>query len=315
MIRRRLSAVINVYNSEQYISDALRSVIYQSLPADEIIVVDDGSTDGTADCISKFINKDIRYIYQSNQGPSAARNRGIQETTGEYIAFLDSDDLWLEDKNQVQMDFLSSHSDVYLVSGIAWWWDIVSGRRWLDPFKMRKYNEIQRDILIENIVGNPSMVMLKRVVLDKIGLFNPQMRWGEDWDLWIRIISKFNVVILPNPAIVYRSHPISLSQTDILGNINRSWTISSRAIMASKPFWCRPIARTRAWSHFALQRAMYAHEYKNSKKTQLAYAIGALISYPFDRWKKKFRILIQAIIGNKSYRTSKTKMKSWMNGK
>lgn len=312
MIRRRLSTIINAYNSEQYIADALNSVINQTYPSDEIIIIDDGSTDGTADCISKFINKDIRYIYQSNQGPSAARNRGIQETTGEYITFLDSDDQWLEDKNQVQMDFLSSHSDVYLVSGIAWWWDIVSGKRWLDSYKTRKYNEIRRDILIENIVGNPSMVMLKRVVLDKIGLFNPQMRWGEDWDLWIRIISKFNVVILPNPVIVYSSHPKSLSQTDILENINRSWTISSRVIMASQPFWYRPIAKTRAWSHYALQRAMYTLEIQSPRKTQLVYAASAFFAYPVDKWRKKIRVLLQAIIGNSVYRTIKTKTKSRM---
>src|ERR1700758_715870 len=110
----RVSVVIPVYNNETYIAAALKSVLSQTRPADEIIVVDDGSTDGTAKVLQSFCN-DIRYLYQQNRGEPSARNRGIREAKYEYIAFLDGDDLWRPNKLELQMKYLQQHPSCALV--------------------------------------------------------------------------------------------------------------------------------------------------------------------------------------------------------
>lgn len=315
MIKHRISAVITAFNSEQFIVDAINSVLNQSLTVDEIVVVDDGSNDRTADLVSKFSDQGVRYVYQNNQGPSSARNRGIQETTGEFITFLDSDDLWLVNKNQSQVDFLSRYSDIYLVSGLAWWWDTQSDRRWLDTYTSRKPGQLRRDILVENFIGNPSMVMVRRAAFESVGFFNPILRWGEDWDLWIRIISRFDAAIIPEPVIVYRSHQANISHSKTREYYARAWEISRSAIRVSKPVWPRPFVLARAWSNAALERAMYAIEKGYSRREQLSYALSAFFVYPFDRGWKKLNVIFQSILGDKIYQIGKTKIKSWIKEK
>lgn len=95
----RVSAVITAYNSETFVKDAVESVLRQTLPVNEVVVVDDGSSDRTGEIVKQFAERGVRYLYQDNQGPGAARNCGVNETSGELIAFLDADDIWLKHKN------------------------------------------------------------------------------------------------------------------------------------------------------------------------------------------------------------------------
>src|SRR5690242_5053753 len=110
MERATVSVIIPAYNSERYIADALRSVLAQTYMPQEIIVVDDGSSDGTARALDPF-RSTIRYIYQKNRGEPAARNTGMREAKGDYIAFLDADDLWLPEKLDLQMTYLAAHPE------------------------------------------------------------------------------------------------------------------------------------------------------------------------------------------------------------
>jgi glycosyltransferase involved in cell wall biosynthesis len=103
MPKLRVSAIITAYNSETFIAEAISSVLDQSCAVDDILVVDDGSTDKTRDVVTSFSHKGVRYVYQENQGPGAARNFGLQKTNGDIIAFLDADDVWLKDKTEIQL--------------------------------------------------------------------------------------------------------------------------------------------------------------------------------------------------------------------
>src|SRR5271154_679320 len=114
MKQATVSVVIPVFNNGPYIADAVKSVLSQTRSPTEIIVVDDGSTDGTAAALQSFRNS-IRYVYQNNRGEPAARNRGIRESTGEYVAFLDGDDLWRSTKLELQMDYLQRYPNCALV--------------------------------------------------------------------------------------------------------------------------------------------------------------------------------------------------------
>ena len=107
-----ISAVIPTYNRRDMVCEAIDSALTQTYPCHEIIVVDDGSTDGTGELLREKYGDRIRYIRQENAGPSAARNRGIEAATGEWIAFLDSDDLWVEEKNELQIIILSHNANL-----------------------------------------------------------------------------------------------------------------------------------------------------------------------------------------------------------
>src|SRR5260370_27491420 len=121
MEQRRVSAIITAFNGEAFIAAAIESVLGQTRPADEIVVVDDGSTDDTAAIVERFHSRGVRLVRQENRGPSEARNRGIAETTGNLIAFLDCDDLWVPAKTERQIEHLLDHPAVGpLTSDPAW---------------------------------------------------------------------------------------------------------------------------------------------------------------------------------------------------
>ena len=199
-----ISAVIPTYNRAHFIGEAIESVLAQSRAVDEIIVVDDGSTDHTPEVLAGFGNR-IRYIRQENAGPSAARNRGIQAAGGDYIAFQDSDDLWLPDKIAVQIGFLAANPDVDIVFGL-----MANFRSLDDPLEAEIKNQaIRRQLeesngriadmfsllLIENIVPTPT-VLLRRGCIDKVGAFDTRLKIAEDFDLWLRAaaVCKFGFV-------------------------------------------------------------------------------------------------------------------------
>ena len=109
MTEPRVSAIITAYNSEAFIADAIASVLHQSRPVDEILVVDDGSTDRTREIVDGYKTQGVSYHFQENSGAGAARNLGIERCTGDFVAFLDADDAWLEDKNRLQAEYLAAH--------------------------------------------------------------------------------------------------------------------------------------------------------------------------------------------------------------
>ena len=305
MTETHVSAIITAYNSELFVEDAILSVLRQSRPVDEIVVIDDGSTDNTAAVAAKFEDKGVRYFYQENQGPSAARNRGIQETSGNLLAFLDADDTWLENKNQIQVEYLLSHPQVVMVSGLRWRFDGREDTQRVSG-KIPKNSEVlRRDIVIHNLIGNPSMITVRRGVFETVGLFDSGIRWGQDWDMWIRIVSIYEVAILPFPVIVYRIHPTNHSYTKRRQVMESYLNISRRAIRASRPLWLRPLLLIRAWSRFAHEMALDAKENEKFRLRQIGYSLIALILYPWDKGRDKLNTLVHSILGAETYKSTK----------
>src|SRR5512142_950776 len=157
MIEPRVSVVITAYNSEAFIADAIQSVLDQSRAVDEIVVIDDGSIDTTRRVVAEFADQGIKFIQQPNMGASAARNKGIRETTGEYIAFLDADDIWLENKTRLQVDYLNTHPTAALVSGFARWWNTAKNTVRIKGRVLPNMQILRREMAVYNVLGNPSM--------------------------------------------------------------------------------------------------------------------------------------------------------------
>jgi glycosyltransferase involved in cell wall biosynthesis len=189
-----VSVVIPSYNSAGSLTSAINSVRMQDWPGLEIIVVDDGSTDQTACALSSLRGPDLIVLTQRNQGPAAARNAGIRQAAGKWIAFLDADDEWLPGKLAAQMKTLEeepssafSYTDAIRRSGRA-------GERLSRP---------RRDAgdIFWGLISGPQFVMdsvlVRRECFDEAGLFDPELRMGEDWDMWLRLADQYSSCYVP----------------------------------------------------------------------------------------------------------------------
>jgi len=184
------------------------SVLLQSCLADEIIVVDDGSTDNTSQIQEDF--QDIIYIFQSNKGVSSARNRGIFEAKSDWIAFLDSDDVWHEDKLQQHVAFHRQNRDIFMSYTDEKW---VRGDKEVKVPK--KFKKIGKDAFVENMSYcniAPSSALIHKKVFDKYGLFDESLEVCEDYDLWLRIACSEKIGLINEKLITkYAGHEDQLS--------------------------------------------------------------------------------------------------------
>ena len=208
-----ISVVITSYNRMNYLIESLPSVLNQSFKDIEVIVVDDGSKDGTRAYVefAKESDKRVRYVREPGVGVSGARNRGIVESKGEYICFLDSDDLWLPKKLEIQ--FREMVSKGYYISYTDEIW--IRKGRYVNPGKKhRKFGGWIFERCIPLCIISPSSVMIKREVFSRVGLFDETFYVCEDYDLWLRICSIYPVLYIDKKLIVKRGgHPGQLSAT------------------------------------------------------------------------------------------------------
>lgn len=195
-----VSIIIPTFNRAGKVVRAISSVLDQTFTDFEIIVVDDGSTDRTEKAISRFNNR-IQYIaHPTNLGVSSARNTGIKRSLAPFIAFLDSDDLWLPKKLKVQMEFLERNSNTLVCQTDEIW--LRKGRR-VNP--QRKHLKPSGDIFKPSLklcLVSPSAVMLRRSLLEEVGLFDEDLPVCEDYDLWLRIACQHPVYLINQPLII-----------------------------------------------------------------------------------------------------------------
>lgn len=206
----RVSVIIPTYNRLLQLPRALDSVLAQTRPADEIIVVDDGSSDGTGEWLDRH-HPGVRLIQQANAGVSSARNRGIDTATHEWLAFLDSDDQWLPDKLARQLTALAREPQYRIGHGEEIW--IRNGRR-VNP--MKKHAKAGGWIFqrcLPRCVISPSAVIIHRTLFETVGLFDEALPACEDYDLWLRICARFPVQFIEEALIVkYGGHEDQLSR-------------------------------------------------------------------------------------------------------
>ncbi len=196
-----VSVVIPTFNRGWIIAEAVQSVLDQTYQPVEIIVVDDGSTDNTRDVLEPFMDQ-IILLKQENKGVSAARNLGIQNTRGEFIAFLDSDDLWLPDKTACQIDFFKASPNAIICQTEEIW--IRNGRRVNPKKKHKKPSGMIFEPSLHLCLVSPSAVMMRRRFFDIIGLFDESLAACEDYDLWLRTAVTYPVFLIDRPCIVKR---------------------------------------------------------------------------------------------------------------
>lgn len=218
--KAEISVIIPVYNRAWCIAEAMDSVLSQTIDTFELIIVDDGSTDSTEDILKKYLeeHENIRVINQENKGVSAARNTGILNSNGNYIAFLDSDDLWEPGKLQAQMDFFNANPGCLVCQTDEIW--IRNGKRINPKFRHKKQSG---DIFIPSLslcLVSPSAVMMKREFFEKTGVFDESMAACEDYDLWLRGALNLEFGLVDEPYVIKTGgHDDQLSSMPLLDKL------------------------------------------------------------------------------------------------
>ena len=204
-----ISVIIPAYNAEAFISEAIQSILQQSYEPLEIIVVDDGSTDETAQIATKFHN--IRYFYQENSGPATARNTGLKIAKGEIITFLDADDLWSQNKLQLQQAYLAENLSVEVVIGHTQFMQLTLVNH------QHKFAEIAEPRIFLNL----GSALFRKSVFDKVGLFDRNLRYSEDVD-WFNLARESSISILTHQEVVlfYRQHQHNMTRNKVANDLN-----------------------------------------------------------------------------------------------
>ncbi|MCM8776602.1 MAG: glycosyltransferase family 2 protein, partial [Candidatus Omnitrophica bacterium] len=188
-----VSIIIPSFNRNVMLQRAIRSVLIQKGVPFELIVIDDGSNDGTDRMIEDFFPQ-VTYAYQTRQGPAAARNHGIERAHGEWIAFLDSDDEWLEGKLEAQLCFLNQNPRYRICQTEEIW--IRNGKRVNPMKKHKKVGGMIYEQCLPLCLISPSAVMIHRELFDEVGVFDESLPACEDYDLWMCIARKFSVGLI-----------------------------------------------------------------------------------------------------------------------
>ncbi len=205
-----ISVVIPTFNRLIYLERAIKSVLNQTISVNEIIIVDDGSDDGTSEFIhSNYPN--LKYIFQSNSGVSAARNTGIKAASSNWIAFLDSDDAWVTNKIQKQITELELNPEMNFCHSNEIW--IRNGREIKQKNTHKKFGGFIFDKCLDKCRISPSTVICRKSLLIKLNGFDEDLAICEDYDLWLRITSNNPVIYIEKPLIIkYGGHQDQLSR-------------------------------------------------------------------------------------------------------
>ncbi len=203
----RVSVIITTFNRRQFLKEALASVLAQDYSDREIIVVDDGSTDGSRD---EAAGLPVKYVWKENGGISSARNAGLDIARGDCIAFLDVDDLWKRKKLSIQMDEMERTGTPLTYTDEIW---IRNGERLNQKQRHRKYSGEIFEHCLPLCIISPSSAVIRRSVFDAAGVFDESLPVCEDYDMWLRITARFPVTFIQKQLIIKRGgHPDQLSR-------------------------------------------------------------------------------------------------------
>lgn len=210
-----VSVVMPLYNAAPYVADAVRSILAQTFTDFELVVVDDGSTDGSATVVETLGDPRVHLVRQPNSGrPAVPRNRALARARGKYVAFLDADDLWLSHTLERQVDALERRPDVALVYGWAEAFGSSGTLGYRGPKRSLRETRVFQRLLLEQSFIPISTVMVRRDVLDAVGGFDeaPELRGVEDYDLVVRIAHGHQCLFLGEVLMRYRVHEGNLSR-------------------------------------------------------------------------------------------------------
>lgn len=271
----KVSVIIPAYNAMRYLPKTLDSVLQQTFSDFEVLIINDGSSDTIIEWGAKITDTRVQLTTQSNQGVSAARNAGITMMQGEYIAFLDADDLWESTHLEKQVSYLNNHPAI----GVVYTWtqlidecDRATGRL----FASQAEGTIWQELLENDVISTGSSAMVRRCCLDSVGGFDTELAHAEDLELWLRIAQRYQIGVIKEPLTMYRQHPDNTTK-------NREKMLYGLRMVFEKAFATVPIEmlyqRNRAYASVFLGFAWLAIDDGDTKQAE-RYRKQAYLHHP-----------------------------------
>ncbi|OGX15238.1 MAG: hypothetical protein A2166_00420 [Omnitrophica WOR_2 bacterium RBG_13_41_10] len=270
----KVSVIIPTYNRAHYICETIDSILAQTYRDYEIIVVDDGSTDDTRKVLQKYDGK-VRYFYQKNRGSSAARNFGISQSQGEYIAFLDDDDLWLPNKLDVQLEIIEKNLNLAFVCSGSY--VINEAGENINVWKENKKSKLEtfRRLYKGNFVLTLTVLMRRRCFYD-VGEFDERLIVSQDYDLWLRLAKKYKFQYINTPLAKYRIHRNNVSKNIETRFLNNLMIFQEQKINKGVNFLTKRVRLAKIYYEFATIR------YSEKKISEaLILLIRSILTFPF----------------------------------
>lgn len=201
-----ISIILPTYNRKVFLERCIQSVLDQTYSNFELIIIDDGSTDGTAELVRQFSDPRLKYYWKENQKfPSIARNFGVKQAKSEWIAFIDSDDTWERNKLEIQLSSLNLNPKAALISTL-----ISIDNKLIKNHRTRHSYDYFNDLLWRNFIFT-STVLLKKSIFNEFEGFDQSLQIAEDYDLWLKISAKYPVMIIDQPTARYEIHDGGIS--------------------------------------------------------------------------------------------------------
>ena len=277
----KVSIVVSCYNYGEFIPQCLESIKRQTFSDFEAVVVNDGSTDNSEEQIKPYLNDNrFKYINQKNGGQAKAKNVGLARTKGNYIAFLDADDLWEKEKLEKQIPLFSSkkvgvvYSEARYIDSLGHDLNLKLSGKYLQP----KRGYVTDFLIIDNFIPFSSSIV-RRDCFDRFGAFDETLKMGIDWDLWLRISTQYKFDFVDQPLLFYRvGHAGQMSK-----NVEERQRCSDRIMQSfiqRYPNHAKKKFLRQAWAYTYINRGFY-HMDKNIG-TALSYYCRAFLMWPFS---------------------------------
>ena len=206
----KISVIIPAYNAEKTIKETIESVLSQTFSQFEIIVINDGSQDKTLEVVSHILDPRLKVFSYPNAGVSVSRNRGLSQSAGDYVSFLDADDIWTPDKLEAQLKALQANPPAAVAYSWTNWID-ESGQFLRPGGHIIANGNVYEKLLLRDFVESGSNPLIRSEALAKVGGFDKSLALAADWDTWLRLAACSQFVCVPSPQILYRVSPNSMS--------------------------------------------------------------------------------------------------------
>jgi glycosyltransferase involved in cell wall biosynthesis len=282
-----ISVVIPAYNAGRTLQETITSVQNQTFLDLEIIIVDDGSTDNTLNLIENLADPRIKAFSYRNGGVSVARNRGITHSTGEFIAFLDADDLWTPNKLESQIEAINANPE----ADVAYSWT-----SYFHELKEKQYpgnpvhfkGDVYADLLKWNFLASGSNPLIRRQAIEEIGGFDPKFPPCEDWDFYLRLAARYKFVVVPEHQVIYRQ--LSTSAT-----ASKFDFIEKQCLAVLEKNYQRAPAE---YQYIKCQSLAWVYEYSTQLYLQNSTSIGGIAMATRKFWKA---VMLRPQILSESY--------------
>ena len=280
-----VSVVLPTFNRSRLLIDALDSVVHQTYSPIEVIVVDDGSQDDTkarfdAWALKQDATLKATYIYQQNQGGNVARNRGIEAAQGQFVAFLDSDDLWHPEKLQSQISVFSDEPEFGAVYCGVRHVDAETGAITEPSSRAYPSGQLLEQMLVKDVTAPTSTYVVRREVFDEVGLFDTSLKARQDWDMWIRVAARYPIGCVAKPMVDFRDHAGPRTASNPQKEIDGYRFIREKyaSLLQEAP---RSVRLKAAASYYRRMGRVHLH-HSISRPKALGYYVASIVTWPFD---------------------------------